>query len=145
MQPPAASAAAKWKGKGKDAGADAAARWVTLYIEEAHPEDEWRLPASRVEEELKANGDAPITTHADLQARLEAADLFVRRKDIQSAVYVDSMQNEVLDRYQAWPERLYVVMDGVVVYVGGIGPFHFDLGELEGWLERHTQATSGLN
>ena len=92
---------------------------------------------------MAANGDAPLTTHHCMADRLQAANLFVTRKHIESSVYVDSMENEVLDRYQAWPERLYVVQDGVVVYVGGIGPFHFDLSELEAWLEKHTHSGLG--
>ena len=119
-------------------GKTAVARWLTIYIEEAHAEDEWRLPESRVEQDLKKNGDAPIAMHQDLDERLNAARLFVERKRIRSDVVVDTMRGEVLDAYQAWPERLYIILDGVVVYKGGVGPFHFDLDEVAQWLKFRT-------
>jgi hypothetical protein len=113
----------------------AIAKWLTIYIEEAHPADEWRLPDSRVEKELEEHGDGPISMHADMDERLEAARLFVERKHLLSDIFVDTMQGQVLDHYQAWPERLYIIVDGVVVYKGGVGPFHFDLTEVEEWLQ----------
>ena len=30
----------------------------------------------------------------------------------------DGMDGEACDRYDAWPERLYIVLNGVVVYKG---------------------------
>ena len=118
-------------------GKKGSAQWLTIYIEEAHAADEWRLPSSKVESELQSNGDAPISMHQNMQERLEAARLFVARKGIKSHVVCDTMRGQVLDLYQAWPERLYVVLNGCCVYKGGVGPFHFDLGEVEEWLEKH--------
>ena len=118
-------------------GKKATAKWLTIYIEEAHPADEWRLPQSRVEKELEEQGDAPIEMHANMTERLETARLFVDRKGIAADVVVDTMKSEVLDHYQAWPERLYIIVDSIVVYKGGVGPFHYDLTEVEQWLGKH--------
>lgn len=107
---------------------------MTVYIEEAHASDEWRLPQSAVEKELAGAGDSPISTHASLDERLAAAKLFVRRKGIQGDVVVDSMRGQVLDQYQAWPERLYIVLDGRIAYQGGVGPFHYEIDEVDSWL-----------
>jgi hypothetical protein len=46
------------------------------------------------------------------------------------------MRGQVVDRYEAWPERLYIVLDGAVVYKGGFGPFDYRLDEVQDWLAR---------
>ena len=45
------------------------------------------------------------------------------------------MAGHLVQRYGAWPERLYIVIDGVVVYKGGMGPFDYRLYEVRQWLE----------
>ncbi len=32
-------------------------------------------------------------------------------------------------------ERLFVILDGIVVYEGGIGPWDYDVAGLEKWLQ----------
>lgn len=44
------------------------------------------------------------------------------------------MAGHAVDRYGAWPERLYIVHDGLIVYKGGKGPFDYHLGEVQAWL-----------
>jgi type I thyroxine 5'-deiodinase len=107
---------------------------LTIYIEEAHPADEWRLPESKVERELSEHNDI-ISTHQNMKQRLDVAQRFIERKGIKGDVVCDGMKGQVLDLYQAWPERLYIIVDGVVAYKGGVGPFHYNLGEVEAWLE----------
>ena len=108
---------------------------ITIYIEEAHAADEWRLPESSVEKELQKNNDDPIRMHDSIHDRIQAAALFVKRKQIKCDVLCDGWHNGVLHSYQSWPERIYIIIDGVVVYQGGIGPFHYDLDEVETWME----------
>lgn len=115
-------------------GGAAAAKWLTIYIEEAHAKDQWHFEESKVTKELEELGDE-ITTHTTITERCDVASKFVQRKGLMQDVVCDGMQGQVLDRYQAWPERLYVIVDGVVVYKGGIGPFHFDLNHLDAWLD----------
>ena len=50
------------------------------------------------------------------------------------------MADEANARYAAWPERLYVVVDGVVAYKGGPGPFGYVLDDVRTWLQRHAAA-----
>ena len=47
------------------------------------------------------------------------------------------MQNEANDAYGAWPERLYIIQQGKIVYEGGTGPYNYNLGEVEKWLEKY--------
>lgn len=46
----------------------------------------------------------------------------------------NSMAGEVEARFGAWPERLYILQNGVVVYQGGLGPFDYKLSEVKEWL-----------
>ena len=92
----------------------AVARMLTIYIEEAHAVDEWVLPESEVQKK-----QVNIKAHATLQERMTAAAAFVTDSNIESEVVVDSMQaGNVADVYWAWPERLYIILDGLVVYQG---------------------------
>lgn len=112
-------------------GSDAVARILTIYIEEAHARDEWFLPESP-----GAKKEALIYVHRNLSERLEAANRFSANKNFQIDLVVDSMEGNVVDRYDAWPERLYIIVDGVVVYKGGNGPFGYRLDEVKSWLAK---------
>ena len=107
------------------------ARLLTIYIEEAHASDEWFLPESR---DVKA-GNAIIAAHQSLKERLAAANSFILDKKYPIECVVDSMADHIVDRYNAWPERLYIVLDGVIVYKGGMGPNDYKLNEVHDWLE----------
>jgi len=50
-------------------------------------------------------------------------------------ILVDMMDNSVSLKYAAFPERLYVVLDGIVVYTGGSGPLSYDLSGLREWIK----------
>lgn len=90
---------------------------LTIYIEEAHPQNEWFFP----EAPDVLSGDAVISSHQCLEDRLAAARKFKAAKSFPIELVVDSMENNIVDRYLAWPERLYIIVDGVVVYQGGNG------------------------
>ena len=44
------------------------------------------------------------------------------------------MDNKAGTAYAAMPERLYVVLDGKIVYEGDLGPFGYNLDEVEQYL-----------
>lgn len=94
-------------------GEKACARFLTVYIEEAHANDEWWLPTSPGAEK---DGKAYIAQHKTIQDRINAASAFVRDNKFPTPVICDSIENEVSDHFNAWPERLYIVEDSVVVY-----------------------------
>jgi hypothetical protein len=108
-------------------GPAAVASMITIYIEEAHPIDGWYLPGAKT----------PIT-HRQPQSteeRISVAKTFVQQTGFCVPLYVDTIANEASLRYSAWPERLYIVQDGVVVFQGGPGPFEYRLTEVLAWLE----------
>jgi len=107
---------------------------VTIYIKEAHPEDEWQMD---VNEEQGVCYMQP----RDLADRVLIANDFVERFEYEMALVVDPMENPAEEAYAAWPERLYVIdIAGKIAYKGGKGPFGFDPDELEQWLEENTPA-----
>lgn len=111
-------------------GPDAVAQLLTIYIEEAHASDEWKLPESTVEVEMATS----IAVHQSMNERLEAAKLFQIRRNFQSELVCDSMDGNIIECYDAWPERLYIILNGVIVYKGGAGPFDYKLWEVQEWL-----------
>ena len=52
-------------------------------------------------------------------------------------ILLDGMNNNLLYKYGTHPERLYVIVDGIVEYAGGIGPMYYDLCELEKWIKEY--------
>jgi len=105
------------------------AEFLTVYIKEAHPEDEWQMTS---------NEDQGICYRQprSLDERVAIANDFVRRFDYDVPLVIDPMPNPAEEAYAAWPERLYVIDSaGRVVYKGHMGPGGFDPGELEAWLE----------
>jgi hypothetical protein len=103
------------------------ARFLTVYIDEAHARDEWWLPDSK-------GGQANINNHRCIEDRIAAANRFVTDFEFPVEVVCDSFENQMNERFEAWPERLFIIQDGVVVYAGGYGPFDYKLAEVKDWL-----------
>ena len=49
------------------------------------------------------------------------------------------MDNKAGAAYAAMPERLYIVLDGKIVYEGDQGPFGYNLDEVELYLETRSK------
>jgi len=106
------------------------AEFLTVYIKEAHPLDEWRM-----DENDKQNVcyQQPRT----MAARLAIANDFVSRFHYPLPLAVDGMDNGAERLYAGWPERLYVVdTDGRIAYKGEPGPFGYHPDELARWLAK---------
>lgn len=111
-------------------GPSAVARLLTIYIDEAHPQNEWFFPQAPD----VLTGEAIIPSHQTIEDRLAAAKKFAAVKQFKMDLVADSMEGHIVDRYLAWPERLYIIVDGVIVYMGGNGPFGYRLDEVQRWL-----------
>ena len=97
------------------------ANFLTVYIAEAHPEDEWQMD-SNVEENVV------FKQPRLLEERREAAKILVERLKCRLPVAIDGMDNRADAAFAAWPERIYIVAPGGrVAYKGGMGPFEFDV------------------
>lgn len=101
---------------------------MNVYITEAHPTDEWSLVAN---EEAGIRLAQPRT----MQERIANAREFALREDTgDMELVIDLMDNNANKAYCAWPERLFIVVDGKVEYVGGCGPFGYLTEEVRVWL-----------
>ena len=99
---------------------------VFVYVAEAHAADRWSF----------SDNAYHIRTHQCLDERLQAA------RELQAQVpgvrvVCDGMEDEAAAAFAAVPERLAVVRDGRVRYLGGPGPFFFAPDELRAWLAEH--------
>ena len=74
-----------------------------------------------------------ILNHRSIQDRIKVA-MYLQSEVPEAAVFADQLDNSAAWAYGAHPERLYVLLDGNVVYQGGMGPFFYDLNELNQWL-----------
>ncbi len=104
------------------------AAFVTIYVKEAHPEDEWQMDSN---EEQGICYPQPTT----LAERVAIANDFTKHAKYEIPLYVDGIENQADDLYAAWPERLYVIDEsGRIAYKGGMGPFEYKPDEVEAWL-----------
>ena len=101
-----------------DAYKDRAA-FLTVYINEAHPDDEWQMDVNREEQVVFRQ---PTT----FEERHALAKVLVERLKYRLPLAIDGMDNGADRSYAAWPERIYLIgAGGRIVYKGKMGPFGF--------------------
>ena len=104
------------------------ADFLTVYVREAHPTDEWQMKSNVKDDDCYAQ---PKT----LEQRVAIAKDFTTRFKFPLPFGIDDMSNAADNVYAAWPERLYVIDEtGHVVYRGGMGPFNYKPVEVREWL-----------
>ena len=104
------------------------ADFLTVYVREAHPTDEWQMKSNLKDDVCYAQ---PKT----LQQRVTIANDFVKRFKFTLPFGIDDMSNAANDAYAAWPERIYIIDEsGRIAYRGGIGPFNYKPEEAREWL-----------
>jgi len=95
-----------------------AARFIVVYIREAHPEGGYQP----TDEGKRFVVPAPF----DFASRIAAAQRFAGDEKFNFPVLVDSMDDAVAARWAAWPVRLFVVnQSGKIVFAGQQGPWFF--------------------
>ena len=106
---------------------ESVADFVTIYISEAHAYDEWDYFGNKYK----------IKQHSSLEERLLAANILLEDEQLKppGLFLVDNMEKDAELLYGAMPERLYIVLDGVIVYVGGKGPIGYKVNGVREWLE----------
>lgn len=102
------------------------ATFLTIYTREAHPTE---------------GGDyidyfLPVNEHTNLHERLKAAGELLNLEELPGPLLIDNMMDEACKSYGSFPDRLYVILDGIVVYQGGVGPHGYLPRLVEEWLER---------
>jgi len=104
---------------------------VSVYVAEAHPADEWVIYG----DDYHNAETACVLQPKSLSARSAVAARFVERYNYSTDSFlIDSMDNVASQAYFCEPERLYVVFDGRLCYVGGIGPYFYNVNEVREFL-----------
>lgn len=104
------------------------ADFLTVYVREAHPTDEWQMKSN-------VKDDVCYAQPKTLEQRVAIAKDFTARFKFPLPFGIDDMNNPADAAYAAWPERLYVIDEtGHVAYRGGMGPFNYKPAELRDWL-----------
>jgi len=112
----------------------ARANFLTIYVKEAHPQDEWQMTSNEKEGVCYMQ---PKT----MAQRVAIANDFVKRFSYKIPMAVDPMENPANEVYAGWPERFYIVeTDGSIVYKGKPGPFGYHPEEVEAWLKKRFAA-----
>ena len=105
------------------------ADFAFVYLEEAHPTDGW----------MYESVTHFLPQHTTVEARCAAArllreELLARATSGQAAedlppIAVDTLSNAASIAYGALPERLILLQDGVVRFIGGKGPEEYSIDE----------------
>jgi hypothetical protein len=104
------------------------AEFLTIYVREAHPTDEWQMKSN-------VKDDVCYAQPKNLEGRVAIANDFINRYKYPVPFGIDDMSNKAEGAYSAWPERLYIIDEsGHIAYKGGNGPFKYDPKEVRGWL-----------
>lgn len=100
-------------------------KFFGVYIREAHAEGEDQVPRNLDEGVVF---EQPKTE----DERAEVAASCMLRYNFSFPMLLDGMDNDAEDKYQSWPDRLYVISpEGKIAYQGGMGPLYFDVDEFE--------------
>jgi Iodothyronine deiodinase len=104
------------------------ADFLTVYVREAHPTDEWQMKSN-------VKDDVCYAQPKTLEQRLAIANDFTKRFKYTLPFGIDDMSNAADLAYSAWPERIYIIDEGGhIAYRGGIGPFNYKPEEARNWL-----------
>jgi len=98
-----------------------------IYISEAHPSDGWVV---------KTSSQPIVKQQKTFEQRFDTAMEFRNNISdvVQAKFLVDEMDNSANIAFGAIPERLAVLFNGKVQWLGGPGPFNYSIEELEKYL-----------
>ena len=98
-----------------------------IYISEAHPADGWVI---------KSSSQPVVNQQKTFEERFDTAMEFRNKITdiVQAKFLVDEMDNLANVTFGAIPERLAVLFNGKVQWLGGPGPFKYSIEELENYL-----------
>ncbi len=95
-------------------------QFYLIYIREAHPDNGWQVPNNLIEDIIY---EEP-TTDAE---RTEVAVACQINLDLHMPMLIDSIDNDIDQKYVGLPMRLFLVdAEGKIAYAGDKGPFGWD-------------------
>lgn len=102
------------------------ADFLIVYIEEAHPTDGWFF-----------RNNVDIQKHNSLEDRVAAAKRLGELKPCDCDIVADNMEDGANKQYGGLYERLYIVLNRVVLYEGMPGPIGYNVEEVYDWLAKY--------
>ncbi|EDL81667.1 rCG20972 [Rattus norvegicus] len=110
----------------------AMADFLLVYIDEAHPSDGWAVPGD-------SSMSFEVKKHRNQEDRCAAAHQLLERFSLppQCQVVADRMDNNANVAYGVAFERVCIVQRRKIAYLGGKGPFSYNLQEVRSWLEKN--------
>ncbi|TKC46686.1 hypothetical protein EI555_016066 [Monodon monoceros] len=108
------------------------ADFLLVYIDEAHPSDGWAVPGD-------SSLSFEVKKHRNQEDRCAAAHQLMERFSLppQCQVVADRMDNNANVAYGVAFERVCIVQRQKIAYLGGKGPFYYNLQEVRRWLEKN--------
>uniref|UniRef100_A0A9L0T7I7 Iodothyronine deiodinase n=2 Tax=Equus TaxID=9789 RepID=A0A9L0T7I7_HORSE len=108
------------------------ADFLLVYIDEAHPSDGWAVPGD-------SSLSFEVKKHQNQEDRCAAAHQLLERFSLppQCRVVADRMDNNANVAYGVAFERVCIVQRQKIAYLGGKGPFYYNLQEVRRWLEKN--------
>lgn len=112
----------------------AVAKLLTIYIQEAS-------------NGCGINSVKPVTDfHRTIADRIAAAKRYRAEATSSGDIVCDAFENGTLSTYQAFPDRMLIIMNGAVVHIGGppdVFGLHYNVDSVFDWLnERYPGRTS---
>lgn len=107
------------------------ADFLLVYIDEAHPSDGWVAPPM-------GSYSFNVRKHQNLEERLGAARKLIEHFSLppQCQLVADCMDNNANVAYGVSNERVCIVQQKKIAYLGGKGPFFYNLKDVRQWLEQ---------
>ena len=78
---------------------------ILVYIQEAHTEDKWPIGHQFKIDNFVTN----CLSYTNFEQKIGRALSFRELTQSPYEIYVDNVENSVSDRYQAWPDKYYLV------------------------------------
>lgn len=107
------------------------ADFLLVYIDEAHPSDGWVAPPME-------HFSFEVRKHRNLEERMFAARTLLEHFSLppQCQLVADCMDNNANVAYGVSYERVCIVQKNKIAYLGGKGPFFYNLKDVRHWLEK---------
>jgi hypothetical protein len=116
--------------------------FITVYILEAHAQDQWPISSSR----FTPSGQPVIYNQPKTnEERLAVAKDFIREFNFRIPIVIDDISNPFEEVYACWPLRFYIIKDGILVYKAQPKNCTYDLGELYDNIVKHCPNRTSLN
>jgi len=104
---------------------------MIIYIDEAHPTDEWFLDIP---------GLLNVTQPTNMDEKIACANhlnsVIQNKMNFREKIFVDRMDGKLCKLFDAHPEKLAVVKHGKIQFLGGKGPYKYSLEQLESFLSK---------